>query len=215
MTLGQDLLQCRFVILWSVDTCEYLRTLLSHTWAVYSLLFSEDSGLLASGNGDSTAIVWDVARGDILRVLNPHSNRVIALSEDLTARTPNDIFVWWLESGELLEQREERDTSVDDARIVGTSDDKFELWIGGGRRIYMTFTGDRRLSFTVRGDRVICICASSQVLILDISGVKAEFMSANEFLLSNFSSLILCLPLRPFLPGFPVGFGSGRIQHSL
>jgi hypothetical protein len=33
---------------------------------------------------------------------------------------------------------------------------------------------------------VICICASSQVLILDISGVKAGFMSANEFRVLSF-----------------------------
>jgi WD40 repeat protein len=85
------------IILWSLITGDYLRTLLNHQGAIVSLEFSEDNVLLASGSGDDTAIVWDVASGGVLHVLGPHEgcDRVLAFSEDyrhLTTGTSEDIF---------------------------------------------------------------------------------------------------------------------------
>ena len=104
------------VILWGLTKGDYLRTLLSHTREIVSLEFSEDGVLLASGSSDDRAIVWDVASGNVLHVLGPHSGcgRVLAFSEDhrhLTTATSQEIYVWELKSGELMEDREQ-DTQV-------------------------------------------------------------------------------------------------------
>ena len=107
------------VILWRLTTGDYVRTLLSHKREILSLEFSEDGVLLASGSSDDSAIVWDVASGNVLHVLGPHDGcgRVLAFSEDhrhLTTTTTQEINVWELKSGELMELRE-RDTQVNDA----------------------------------------------------------------------------------------------------
>ena len=104
------------IILWLLTAGDYLRTLLSHKREILSLEFSEDGVLLASGSSDDSAIVWDVASGNILHILGPHDEcgRVLAFSEDhrqLTTATTQEINVWDLNSGELMECRE-RDTQV-------------------------------------------------------------------------------------------------------
>ena len=63
--------------------------------------------------------MWDVASGNVLHVLGPHSGcgRVLAFSEDdtqLTTATSQGVYVWELKSGELMGIRE-RDTQVNDA----------------------------------------------------------------------------------------------------
>ena len=107
------------IILWNLTTGDYLRPLLSHKNEILSLEFSEDGALLASGSGDHRAIVWDVASGNVLHVLGPHDqcDRVLAFSEDhrhLRTATSKEIWVWELESGEVVEF-EERKTWVNEA----------------------------------------------------------------------------------------------------
>src|SRR5258706_9823494 len=105
--------------LYGLNKGNYLKTLLNQKREIVALEFSEDGVLLASGTSDDSAIVWDVASGNVLHVLGPHDGcgRVVAFSEDdkhLTTATSQEINVWELKSGELMEIRE-RDTQVNEA----------------------------------------------------------------------------------------------------
>jgi WD40 repeat protein len=55
---------------------ERVRTLEGHTDAVWSVAFSPDGRLLASGSWDGTVIVWDVRTGERVRTLTGHTGDV-------------------------------------------------------------------------------------------------------------------------------------------
>jgi hypothetical protein len=63
--------------LWEVATGREVRTLSGHTDFVYSVAFSPDGKLLASGSWDGTIKLWDVATGREVRTLKGHTDEVI------------------------------------------------------------------------------------------------------------------------------------------
>src|SRR5262245_13063762 len=56
-----------------------LSTLKVHEDAVYSVVFSPDSSLLASGGEDETVRLWDIATGEENATLNQHTEAIYAL----------------------------------------------------------------------------------------------------------------------------------------
>ncbi len=53
-----------------------MRTLTGHSDWVWSVVYSPDGRYLASGNGDKTIKIWEVATGKQLRTLTGHSKVV-------------------------------------------------------------------------------------------------------------------------------------------
>jgi WD40 repeat protein len=60
------------VRLWDFrNTGQSLKTLMGHTNWIWSVAFSPDGRLVASGSADATIKLWDVQAGECLKTLQP------------------------------------------------------------------------------------------------------------------------------------------------
>ncbi|MBI5667889.1 MAG: protein kinase [Chloroflexi bacterium] len=113
-----------------------------HNDRVTSVAYSPDGRTALSGSRDSTAILWNVATGEILHRLEGHSDWVwdVAFSPDgrlaLTASADKTLVLWDVESGELVRRLEGHDSvvrsaafSTDGEQLVsGAEDGALLLW---------------------------------------------------------------------------------------
>jgi WD40 repeat protein len=94
--------------LWDVASGGELRTLSGHSRAVYSVAFSADGRILASGSRDTTLKLWDVASGSELRTLSGHSSPVDSVAFSPDGRTvasgsyDKTVKLWDVASGHAL-----------------------------------------------------------------------------------------------------------------
>jgi WD40 repeat protein/serine/threonine protein kinase len=76
----EDLRSFEWYYWWRQCHRRLLKTLERHTDSVYAVAFSPDGQTLASGSGDSTVRLWDVASGLERICLTGHKNRVLAVA---------------------------------------------------------------------------------------------------------------------------------------
>ena len=84
------------------------QTLTGHSGSVYSVAISPDRRTLASGSGDKTIKIWNLATGELIRTLSGHSDWVSSVAINPDGRTlasgsgDNTIKIWNLATGEQI-----------------------------------------------------------------------------------------------------------------
>ena len=70
----------KHIRLWNASDGTPLRTLTGHTDIVYSIAFSPDGNILASGSRDNTIRLWDASNGAHLHTLTGHTVAVLSVA---------------------------------------------------------------------------------------------------------------------------------------
>ena len=140
------------IYLISTHTGRIERVLKGHTRVIISLAFGVPPGgrlLLASGSGDKTARIWDVAAGVCQCVLKGHTDRVqgVAFAPDAsglaTASFDKTARIWSVAGGECLQTLQGHTKEV---RSVAWSPDGQLLATGGDDRSIRLWSPDGTLS---------------------------------------------------------------------
>jgi WD40 repeat protein len=136
--------------LWEVASGSLVRTLSGHTDRVWSVAFSPDGRLLASGSWDTTIKLWEVASGSLVRTLSGHTESVwsVAFSPDgrlLASGSEDDtIKLWEVASGREVRTLKGHISWVrsvafsPDGRLLasGSYDKTIKLWdVASGREV--------------------------------------------------------------------------------
>ncbi|KDR81250.1 hypothetical protein GALMADRAFT_1124665 [Galerina marginata CBS 339.88] len=115
---------------------------------VYAVAFSSDDRLIVSASDDKLVRVWDVSKGEMLKVLDGHTDSVnsVAFSSDnkliVSGSADKSVRVWDAWTGETLKVLEGHTAPIfsvtfssDDRRIVSGSEDK-------SARVWDALTGE-------------------------------------------------------------------------
>ena len=109
---------------------ESVITLADHKDSVWTVAFSPNSRILASGSRDHSIVLWDSTTGRKIQELNGHTNEVISLDFDPSGNflasggNDNSVIIWNVSNGKL-----ERSFAVHDDNIVGVK------FIHAGKRL--------------------------------------------------------------------------------
>lgn len=134
-----------------------------HSADIYSLAYSPDGRLLASGSKDYTIRLWDTATGLELRTLRGHSHWVnaVAFSPDgkllASASADHTIRLWEVASGKLVQMLSGHDKSVNavaflpDGRslVSGSDDHTIVVWDVATGSARQTLSGHTREVYAI------------------------------------------------------------------
>ena len=171
------------VQLWDLPAGSERATLIGHTWAVETLAFSQDGGLLATGGRAGTIHIWDVDTGQRKKTLEGHqiSVKALAFSPDgkmLASASHRGIRLWALDTGDphtsLIEHEDsgQADTlalafSPDGETLVSTGRGKMQLWDVNRHRLLTEIPGHRGrikvLTYSPDGTTVLTGCEDGTI----------------------------------------------------
>src|SRR5262249_10019409 len=103
-----DLSQKDEATVFDASTGKALYSLDGHASVVFSLAFSSDGKLLASGGGDTKIMLWDAASGKLLKTMAGHTGlvRMVRFSPNgkllVSGGGKNETKIWSVNTGELL-----------------------------------------------------------------------------------------------------------------
>ena len=139
-----------------------LQTLEGHLGAVRSVAFAPDGKQLASGSGDKTIKLWDVATGSLQRTLEGHSDSVwsVAFSPD----------------GRICQEDETNVLSSHPRRVSTMSVREHWIMRDTERILWLPFEY-RAVSSDVKDHRIVLGHSSGQITILEF-----DFFVYNESL---------------------------------
>jgi WD40 repeat protein len=87
------------IVLWDLNSGQWLRTFTGHENTVNAVAFSPDGRWLVSGSADLTIRLWDVSNGNVLNKLTGHTTAVnaVAFSPDgkMLASGGDDGVIFW------------------------------------------------------------------------------------------------------------------------
>ncbi|KAL4860467.1 hypothetical protein BDV12DRAFT_205020 [Aspergillus spectabilis] len=171
---------------WSAE----LQALEGHSGSVYSVAFSPNSRLLASGSGDETVRLWDTVTGNLQQILEGHSGSVdsVAFSPDglLLASGSGDetVRLWDTATGNLQHVLNSHTGSVysvafsPNSRLLATgSHDKIV-------RLWDTATGDLQQSLNGHSGLVYSLAFSPDCRLL-ASGSGDETVRLWDMVMGN------------------------------
>ncbi|MDP8205517.1 MAG: caspase family protein [Candidatus Electryonea clarkiae] len=132
------------------------KTLKGHSYAIFSVSFSPDGSLLASGSYDKTIKLWRVSDGVLLRTLEGHSSviRSVSFSPDGTMLTSgsydNTVKLWRVSDGSLLRTLEGHSDVVGSVSFSpdgtmltsGSFDNTVKLWRVSDGSLLRTLKGN-------------------------------------------------------------------------
>ncbi|MFZ2349580.1 MAG: PKD domain-containing protein [Candidatus Bipolaricaulis anaerobius] len=182
------------------QTLELVRFFSGHTSDVYSVAFSPDGSLLASGSDDNTIKLWEVATGRLVRTLTGHTWDVysVAFSPDgslLASASYQEIKLWDVATGRLVRTLTGHTGSVlsvafsPDGKLLasGSDDNTIKLWEVATGRLVRTLTGHtgsvRSVAFSPDGSLLASGSSDGTVLLWDVQA----FLYPNQPPMASFT----------------------------
>ena len=145
------------VRLWNLPKGESLRNLEWHYDAVYTLAFSNDSKIIASGSADKTIQFCNSQTGELIKTLEGHTDSVLSIAfsptEKIMASGSADktVRLWDAETGNMLRTLEGHEDSVlsvcfskyGKTLASGSRDGTIKIWDVQRAELLATLTGHK------------------------------------------------------------------------
>ena len=177
--------------LWNLQTSSQHATLAGHTWFVETLVFSSDSGLLASGDRTGAIFVWDVETGHRKKTLKGHqiSVKALAFSPDsgtLASASHRSVCLWDISTSTLRTTLIEQEDSgqADMLALAFSPDGKTLASAGRGQVLLWDVDTHHLLSELARHGarvRVLAFSPDSTMLLIGCGDGAIEIWDTDTY----------------------------------
>jgi len=149
---------------WDVEKGRCVSTLREHTHYVFSVSFSPQGNIIASGSFDETIKLWDVVKEIPIRTISAHSDPITSLefSYDgsiLVSSSYDGLTRLWDKTGKCLQTLVDPEVTAPASWatfspngkyvLISTLDNKLRLWDFVSGKSVKTYTGHRNQHFCI------------------------------------------------------------------